>query len=162
PGGPLVHLARTGEHLDLPEAAPALARHESNRPPHITAGPPPRPTTSGRGSRPDAPADRDWLPDLAARLADDESLLGGDRPRPGTGPRAVAPPTMAASLVRMLALAFYVSPPLRHALGLEPARKVDRDRLTARPDSGSEPPPITKGAAEKPAEPVAGQKENKK
>jgi hypothetical protein len=162
PGGPLVHLARTGERLEIPDAAPALARHESNRPPHITAGPPPRPTTSGRGSGPDAPADRDWLPDLAARLAEDESLLGGDKLRHRKRPRAMVAITIAACLVPMLALAFYLSPAVRHALGLEPARKVDRDRQIARPASGSEPPSVNKGAAEKPAEPVAAKKESAK
>ena len=113
------------------------------------AGPPPSPRTPGGG--PSDEAGRDWLPDLAARLAADESLLGGDRlRRPRTRP-LVAAIVLAACLVSLLAAALFLSPALRRRLGLEVARSAgaggDRPRLIVdRPES----PPHVEAAAEKP------------
>ncbi len=154
-GGPLIHLARTGERQDVPEAvaqgAPGV-RHESGRPREVTAGPPPHPAAPG-GKRPDTSADRDLLPDLAARLAADGSLLGGEGLRRRKRPRAIVAIGIAACLVPMLAAAFYISPTLRHRIGLDHERGVAANGDLARPAAGREPPALTKPAADKAAEP---------
>ncbi len=160
-GGALVHFARTGERLDIPDAAPTSSRGRRvpGRPPAITAGPPSR-------SRAPARDERDWLPDLAARLGEDESLLGVESHSSRRRPRAFRYALLiAACLVPLLAAGFYWSPALRQRLG--PAAAVapaashpePADRGAAQVDQpgvAKAPPPVVASklaATEKPAAP---------
>ena len=149
-GGALVHLARTGERLDIPDAtatAPSGPRHEPGRPAPMTAGPPPRLRSSAAAESPGSRDDNDWLPDLAARLGADESLLGGERlmrPRPRRR-KVVAALAIAGCLVPLLSATLYWSPSFRRQLGLEhassppsapPRRPTGPARAGRRPDRG--------------------------
>jgi hypothetical protein len=167
-GGALVHLARTGERLEIPEAPPPSprGRRAPGRPPEITAGPPSRSSAPGRDRTRD---DRDWLPDLAARLSEDESLLGGERLSSRRRPRSLRYAMLiAACLVPLLAAGFYWSPALRQRLGLAeaapaPGRSDPADRGAAQvaqqpvarattPVAESKPPVTAKPTAPKIAE----------
>jgi hypothetical protein len=144
-GGALVHLARTGERLDIPDdGVPAVSsgRLGSRRPSSVSAGPPPHPRTSGRGDHPpDAHGEGDGLSDLAARLGLDVSPLGDDRPRRRRRSRTQrAALAIAACLVPLFALAFYASPTFRRQLGLDrgasrPSAMNPGSPLAAQPDS---------------------------
>jgi hypothetical protein len=150
-GGGLVHLARTGERLDTPDAGTSPARHGARRPPTILAGPPPRPRNSTAGRAPGTSTDGDWLPDLAARLAEDESLLGGDRLRRPRRPSAVITTILiAACLLLMAAAALYLSPSLRRQVGLETSRTVPVASHPAAAEPGRPDPPARAGGVEKP------------
>jgi hypothetical protein len=149
-GGGLVHLARTGERLLSVDAnADATPRHASGHPPAVMAGPPPSPRAPGHAQPADA--GRDWLPDLAARLAADESSLGGDRLRRRRSRPVGAAAVVTACLASMLAAAFFLWPGLRQRLGFEKAgmTRASGDRtlpIADRPDST----PRGEAAADKP------------
>jgi hypothetical protein len=136
-GGGLVHLARTGERLDVADTrASAGLMHGSSRPPAVVAGRPPQPRTAGHAHPADADAGRDWLPDLANRLAADESLLGGNGLRRRGSRPLFTPIVLAVCLVPLLAAAIFLSPALRQRLGFEVARSAGAagDRLLPAPD----------------------------
>ena len=99
----------------------------------MTAGPPPRLRTAAAAESRD---DNDWLPDLAARLGADESLLGGER-LTRTRPRrrkVVVALAIAGCLVPLLAATLYWSPSLRRQLGLEHAASPPSAPPSVRPD----------------------------
>jgi hypothetical protein len=173
-GGTLVHLARTGDRLDIPNTGvTALTgdRHSSRRPPAITAGPAPHARTPAPEETPDEAASRDWLPDLAARLAADETLLRDDGARRRRRPRTLVTALLiAACLLPLLAAGFYLSPSLRQRFGLGPERTASTirpdhsDRISAQPEKprdvalphpagGSEAPTTAKPATDKVAKP---------
>jgi hypothetical protein len=161
-GGSLVHLARTGERLETLDAGvPASpgARQTPLRPPAITAGPAPRSRTAGPERAPDGAASRDGLPDLAARLVVDESLLGDDGSRRRRRSRTLIPALLiAACLLPLLAAGFYWSPRLRRRPGLGPVRPAvtsrpdPADRISARPEKPRDiASPDLAGGSEAPA-----------
>jgi GTPase-associated protein 1, N-terminal domain type 2/GTPase-associated protein 1, middle domain len=154
-GGGLVHLARTGERLDTPDGVASASSglpHRPGRPPAFMAGPPSRPRAASRPESSDGPGALDWLPELAARAAADESLLGGDRPRLRRRPLGVvAALVLAACLVPLLA-AVFLSSALRQRLGLEaPRSAVAAGEPTRSPAVAREAPKRVEAPAEKPS-----------
>lgn len=119
-GGGLVHLARTGQPIEIPEAAvpaSAEARRESGPTPVVTAGPPPRlPTAVGPRPRTVA-AGRDWVPDLAT----DGSLLAGSSLRSRRRPLGRVAAIVAAAVLVPIVASVSLSSAVRQRLGLESA-----------------------------------------
>lgn len=111
PGGRLVHLARTGQ---MPEAEEPVAPMNGLAPTRaITAGPPPklRPSAQDAGF--------DGLPDLAAQLASESSLLGGEAIRRPRRRRWIDWLAIAATVLAIGAAVVAISPDLRRRIGLE-------------------------------------------
>ncbi len=158
-GGALVHLARTGERPaeadpgSLPAPVDRTAAATGSGPPGMydlaeAPGFPPRPPSAGEAysRRPTSPNDRDWLPDLAARLGEDESWRGGESPAPRRRKYQMLAYAIVACLVLAVVAAGNFSPDVRRWLGLESRR---RGSLATRGSAGERPPSPAEPASTK-------------
>ncbi len=136
PGGRLVHLARTGQMPEVEESAAWVNGFTPTR--AITAGPPPRlrPTSTA--------ASHESLPDLAAQLAGEVSLLGGESIRRPRARRWSAPLAITATLLVIGGVvALSVSTDLRRGMGLEkPGSVVEKVARPASPPAPLAPRPV--------------------